>query len=227
MSCESFRVKKSPKFKARGMEKIKLKVCGMRDEKNILEVGILAPDFMGFIFYEKSPRFVGSSFQVPSGLQQVSRVGVFVNETTDAMLLKAKDHMFEYLQLHGRETVEQCAELKESKIKVIKAFAVGDEMDFTVTKPYAEVCEYFLFDTKGKNFGGNGHPFNWKVLHHYDQRVPFFLSGGIGPENVNDVKALNGLNLYALDVNSGVEETPGVKNYEKIKRLKDILYSNN
>lgn len=199
----------------------------MRDETNILEVGTLAPDFMGFIFYEKSPRFVGPSFQVPFGLQAVSRVGVFVNETTEVMLLKAKDHMFEYLQLHGHETVEQCAELKENKIKIIKAFAVGDEMDFAVTKPYAEVCDYFLFDTKGKNFGGNGRSFNWKVLYHYDQRVPFFLSGGIGPENVNDVKALKSLNLFALDVNSGVEETPGVKNYEKIKRLKNILYSNN
>jgi phosphoribosylanthranilate isomerase len=203
--------------------KIKLKVCGMRDERNILDVGVLAPDFMGFIFYEKSPRFVGNDFIIPKQLKKVERVGVFVNESTDVMLRKAREHTLDYLQLHGHETVEQCAELKENGIKIIKVFSVDDKMDFSLTKPYQHTCDFFLFDTKGKYFGGNAKVFNWEVLDQYDQKIPFFLSGGIGPDNVQNIKQLEKMNLYGVDVNSGVEISPGNKDIGQIRRLKDIL----
>jgi phosphoribosylanthranilate isomerase len=205
---------------------VKLKICGMRDRENILAAAALLPDLMGFIFYERSPRFVGSTFKVPHELKGVERVGVFVNASIQIMVEKVAEHQLEYVQLHGNESVEQCEELKRNKIKIIKAFPVDDEMDFRTTKPYQQVCDYFLFDTKGKYFGGNGKAFNWAVLERYDQRIPFFISGGITPENVKDVRALTSMNLYAVDVNSGVEKSAGVKDVQAIERLKEILYAN-
>lgn len=204
---------------------IKLKICGMREEENIRQVAALDPDFMGFIFFEKSPRFVGGAFKIPKDLGGIKRVGVFVNESTDEIIQKATEHRLDYAQLHGHETVEQCQELKQHKIKIIKAFAVDDQMNFPLTKPYREACDFFLFDTKGKYFGGNARTFNWSILTKYDQHVPFFLSGGIDPGNIKAVNELRGMNLHAVDVNSGVEISPGVKSTEKISRLKEILNS--
>lgn len=195
----------------------------MKDERNICEIAGLAPDFLGFIFFQKSPRFVGYDFKIPNGLESVKRVGVFVNEATNVMLQKVRDYQLDYLQLHGRETVEQCRELRNKKIKLIKVFAIDDGTDFSQTKPYSEAVDFFLFDTKGKYYGGNAQAFNWKMLSKYDQALPFFLSGGIGPDNVEAVKELKEMNLYAVDVNSGVEKAPGLKDIEKIKKLKDIL----
>jgi phosphoribosylanthranilate isomerase len=202
---------------------IKLKICGMREERNILDVAALSPDYMGFIFYEKSPRFVGHDFKIPDQLGAVKRVGVFVNESTEVMLEKVRDHQLQFLQLHGREPVEQCQELKRSNVKIIKVFAVDSEMNFSQTKSFHGTCDFFLFDTKGKYYGGNAHTFNWTVLTKYDQKTPFFLSGGINPDNVMNVKKLEGMNLHAIDINSGVEASPGVKDVRQISRLKNIL----
>jgi phosphoribosylanthranilate isomerase len=205
------------------MNEIKLKVCGMKEDQNIREVGLLAPDFMGFIFYEKSPRFVGHDFKIPDQPRSVKRVGVFVNASTEVILEKAHDHQLEFIQLHGQEPVEQCQELTRNKLKILKAFAVDDEMDFSLTKPYRDCCDFFLFDTKGKYFGGNAQAFNWNVLKRYDQQTPFFLSGGIGPENVVHVKELKDMNLHAIDINSGVEVRPGLKDVTQISRVKNLL----
>lgn len=208
------------------MNNLKLKVCGMRDDRNIEAVATLQPDLMGFIFYETSPRFVGPEFAVPETLAGVERVGVFVNASTELMVKKVVEHRLGYVQLHGSESVEQCEELKQNNVKIIKAFAVDDEVNFMVTKPYQRVCDYFLFDTRGRHFGGNGKPFNWNVLHRYDQSLPFFLSGGITPGNVTQVKLFSEMNLYGVDLNSGVEISPGIKDPDAIKRVKEILYSN-
>jgi len=206
------------------MKKIKLKVCGMRDDDNILAVADVQPDYMGFIFYPQSPRFVGDDFQflfqVPSSIK---KVGVFVNASSEEMQRQVKRLRLDYLQLHGDESASQCEELKKSGFKVIKAFSVGDDFDFDVTKQYQPFVNFFLFDTKGKYYGGNARTFDWSILEKYDQKVPFFLSGGISPYNAADVEKLKDMNVHAVDVNSGVEINPGLKDVVKIDAIKKIL----
>lgn len=203
------------------MNKMKLKVCGMRERVNIREVMELQPDYMGFIFYPKSPRYVGESFELPSSFpRSIGKVGVFVNSGTEEMLSRVRHLNLDYLQLHGNETPQQCEELKKEGVKLIKAFSVDDDFDFSATEPYEGVVDFLLFDTKGKYYGGNARTFNWNVLERYNQQVPFFLSGGISPYNISGIKALEGMNLHAIDINSGVEIEPGLKDIEKIKDIK-------
>jgi phosphoribosylanthranilate isomerase len=203
-------------------EKIKIKVCGMRDAENIRQVADLGPDYMGFIFYPPSPRFVGADFRlIKESPAHIVRVGVFVNATNDEIKKQARAIGFDHVQLHGSESVQQAASLVDAGFKVIKVFSVDDTFDFAATKKYVSVVDYFLFDTKGKFHGGNARTFNWNVLQRYDQDVPFFLSGGISTENMNDITSLAGMNLFALDVNSGVEESPGVKSLTKLKAIFD------
>ena len=201
-----------------------MKVCGMRDRHNILEVLALRPDFMGFIFYRGTPRFVGEDFAIPpDSFGSTSRVGVFVNETTEQIVKTARHFHLDFVQLHGGETVSECAELKDNGIGVIKAFSVDDKMDFNSTNEYRAVVDYFLFDTKGKYFGGNAERFNWNILSRYHQEVPFLLSGGISPQHIDEIKNLGGLNLMGIDVNSGVEISPAYKDVNKIKTIKAKL----
>lgn len=205
-------------------EKIKIKVCGMRDTNNITQVTTLGPDYMGFIFYPASPRYVGVDFKLLDKVKSpVVRVGVFVNTGNEEIMRQSTIVGFDHVQLHGNEGVQQAAALKDSGFKVIKVFSVDDAFDFRVTRQFDRVVDFFLFDTSGKLYGGNARTFNWKVLQRYDQNVPFFLSGGISPENVEDITALEGMNLHALDVNSGVEEAPGLKDLKKLKTLFDTV----
>jgi len=207
-----------------GERKISIKICGMRDADNILQVALFSPDYLGFILFPESPRFVGEDFRIPGSLPlSIERVGVFVNETTEKILQKAKALGFDYIQLHGNESVEQSIALKDNGLKVIKVFSVDNDFNFSVTKPYVPIVDYFLFDAKGKFLGGNAKTFNWEILRHYDQEIPFFLSGGLSAENVAEVFSLNEMNLHALDVNSGVEEIPGVKSTEKLKAFLNNL----
>lgn len=178
---------------------------------------------MGFIFYPKSPRYVGEAFKVPDISHAVKRVGVFVNEATELIVEKAVEYQLDYLQLHGDETIQQCEDLRNQGRKVIKVFSVDDQMDFAVTRPYESVVDFFLFDTKGKYYGGNSRSFDWKILANYEQRVPFFLSGGIGLENMSTIKSLQGMNLHAIDLNSGVETGPAMKDVKKIKQVQGML----
>jgi len=201
---------------------LQLKVCGMRDADNILQVAALRPAYMGFIFYEKSPRFVGESFVLPADFPtDIKKVGVFVNAPAETMLTTAARVGLDALQLHGHESVEVCRQVKAAGLEVIKVFSVDDDFDFAGTQPYRAVADYFLFDTKGKLYGGNAQTFDWSVLGRYDQQVPFFLSGGLTPANVADALLLEGLNVYALDVNSGVETAPGKKDIGLIQELKN------
>jgi len=199
---------------------IKLKICGMREPSNIVEVAGLQPEYMGFIFYKKSPRCVPADFKIPSEfLGAVKRVGVFVNEELEQIISLVSQHQLDFVQLHGNESVAFCEKLKEQSIRVIKVFSVDDKFDFKVTKAYSDVADYFLFDTKGKYHGGNGQAFDWGLLQRYDQEIPFFLSGGLSVDNIANVNTLKNLNLHAIDVNSGLETTPGVKDVAKVEEL--------
>lgn len=204
---------------------VKLKICGIRDPANIAEVTALQPDYMGFIFYDKSPRYVGMDFEKPPIPASIKSVGVFVNEKTETILEKISQHKLDFAQLHGTESSEQCQKLKENGVKIIKAFSIDNDFNFESVKPYTDYVSYFLFDTKGKYFGGNATVFDWTLLQKYDQQVPFFLSGGISAENVSAVHKISSKNLHSIDVNSGVEMSPGVKDVSKIKELKRVISS--
>jgi len=199
---------------------IAIKICGMRDRENILEVASLGPQYLGFIFYPRSPRFVGDDFRIPFKLpMSIKRVGVFVNAPNSEIQQKATSIGLDFIQLHGNESPEQCAELKAAELGVIKVFSVDKNFKFDVTTPYKKVVDYFLFDTKGKHYGGNATTFDWSILKKYDQQIPFFLSGGLSPENVSSLGDVLKMNLHALDLNSGVEVSPGLKNVEKIESI--------
>jgi phosphoribosylanthranilate isomerase len=204
---------------------LKLKVCGMRDADNIVEVVSLKPDYMGFIFYEKSKRFVGNDFYVPLDFSSaIKRVGVFVNEKVDMILKQIVRHKLDYVQLHGNESPEDCKALIE-RVGVIKVFSVDNQFDFYTTKAYQPFSDFFLFDTKTESYGGSGKAFDWSLLKSYDQQIPFFLSGGLSPENIGRIKELENMNLHAIDVNSGVEISPAIKDITKVKSIKNILNS--
>lgn len=199
---------------------MRLKVCGMRDHDNIMAVAALQPDYMGFIFYEKSPRYVGEDFVLPRNFPStVKKVGVFVNESTERIAAQIENYNLDYVQLHGSESVDQLKALSTYGVKIIKVFSVGEDFDFATTLVYEEFSDYFLFDTKGKYFGGNAQAFDWQILKQYNNSIPFFLSGGLTPDNVGDIQTLQGLNLHALDINSGVELSAGIKDVTRIKKV--------
>ena len=192
----------------------------MRDANNIRQVADVHPDFMGFIFYPPSPRFVGVDFDIPNEFPyEIKRVGVFVNEKSTRVLEIATKNKLDFLQLHGDESVEYCLELKNAGFGVIKVFRVAADFDFNQTNSYLEVVNYFLFDTKGKYYGGNALKFDWALLKKYDQKIPFFLSGGIDSKDVNTILELEGMNLVAIDINSGVEQSPGLKDIIKLSEV--------
>ena len=199
---------------------MKLKVCGMCQPENILEVAGLAPDYLGFIFYRESVRFVGDTFTVPEGIpRRIKKVGVFVNQTLDEMFLLANRHKLDFIQLHGEETAPVCRQIRRQGLGVIKAFRIDEGFDFNEVHAYRDAIDYVLFDTKGKRYGGNGVPFDWTLLKKYDQGIPFFLSGGIAPDLLQSMDLLKDMNLHALDVNSRVEKEIGIKDVELIREF--------
>ena len=201
---------------------MKLKVCGMKYEQNIKDVAQLHPDYMGFIFYEKSPRYFNGNLPIlPKSTQ---KVGVFVNAFLDDILDKIRRYNLQFVQLHGNESPNFCKALKKTSVKVIKVFSISDDFNFDTIKPYESVCDYFLFDTKGKYHGGNGIAFDWNLLKNYPSKKPFFLSGGIGVEEIEKIKKMN-LPIHAIDVNSKFEIEPGLKNLQLIKELQNEISS--
>ncbi len=199
---------------------MKLKICGMKYPDNLAEVAQLQPDYLGFIFYEKSPRYMADTLS-PEVVQLVSasiqRVGVFVNATTEFMQEKATRYGLQALQLHGHEAPEQCYELQQAGYVIIKAISIGRE-GFTLDQvvPYQPYVDFFLFNTQGKQPGGNGLTFDWNVLKNYAFDTPFFLSGGIGPEEITAIRQLTLPRLYGLDVNSRFETEAGRKDTDKL-----------
>ena len=198
------------------MTKTKLKICGMKYAENILQTSELLPDFMGFIFWKKSSRYFDG--EIPELPESVQKVGVFVNESLKNVLAAVQKHGLDIVQLHGNESVVYCFELKKQNIKIIKVFSVENDFDFDHLKPFESFVDYFLFDTKGELPGGNGTTFNWEILKNYNSDKPFFLSGGIGIDQIENIKKLN-LPIFAIDINSKFETAPGLKNTELIKQF--------
>ena len=202
---------------------MKLKVCGMRSSKNIINLAKIMPDYIGLIFWESSKRFVCNS--TPDVREPVKKVGVFVDASLEYIKECIEAHKLKAVQLHGNESPELCGELGEVDVEIIKAFAVQRQFDFSEIVDYESVCDYFLFDTKGKLPGGNGQHFDWTILKDYPSKKPFFLSGGIGPNDCVAIASIIKLNLplYAIDVNSKFEIEPGFKNIQSIKEFKSKL----
>ena len=212
--------------------KIKLKICGMKFPENIQEIAKLEPDFLGFIFYENSVRNYTEN-TIVSIPNSINKVGVFVNERHEKIIKTIQKYDLNIIQLHGKETESYCLELinqlnhNQLNTKIIKSFSVDDYFVFQTLNDY-QMVDYFLFDTKGKLPGGNGTKFNWKVLDKYHLEKPYFLSGGIGLDDVKSIKEFiktpASKYCFALDVNSQFEIEAGLKNKEKLHQFKTQLY---
>lgn len=198
---------------------MKIKICGMKYTENIQEIAALQPDYLGFIFYDKSPRFMQN--EIPLMEKSISKVGVFVNATLPEIEAKARQHSLEFIQLHGDESPDFCDSVQQLKLKVIKSFNIDNQFNFKILEEYKTYCDYFLFDTKGQQYGGNGTVFDWTLLSQYHLPKPYFLSGGIGPESISDLKAFISTAAaqycHAIDLNSRFETQPGQKNPETLK----------
>jgi len=222
---------------------MKLKICGMNH--NPTEVAQLQPDYLGFIFWEPSSRYF--SGDMPTLPNSIKKVGVFVDAPLEEVLKKVEQHQLNAVQLHGKESAMYCKSLRHPELvsgshtsemlnqvrsdefEIIKVFSIKDDFDFDGLKDYEEVCDYFLFDTKGKLPGGNGYTFDWTVLEKYSSNKPYFLSGGIGLDSKEKLKSfLNSpasKNCFAIDVNSKFETAPGLKSIEDLKIFIESLES--
>ena len=204
----------------------------MKFPENIQEIALLEPDFLGFIFYENSVRNYTEN-SIGSISESIKKVGVFVNERHEKIIKTIQKYDLNIIQLHGKETESYCLELinqlnhNQLNTKIIKSFSVDDYFVFQTLNDY-QMVDYFLFDTKGKLPGGNGTKFNWKVLDKYHLEKPYFLSGGIGLDDVKSIKEFiktpASKYCFALDVNSQFEIEAGLKNKEKLHQFKTQLY---
>lgn len=205
---------------------MKVKVCGMRDSHNIRAIAELGIDYMGFIFWDKSPRKV--NLQLFSEKEEemamnshVKRVGVFVDEPLQNVIDKATSFHLDFIQLHGNESATYIDKLRQlTNAKIIKAISIREAEDVNRWRDYNGHVDMLLFDTKCKCIGGSGEQFDWSVLERYDGEIPFLLSGGIGPGDVERVKAFHHPSCIGVDLNSKFEDAPGLKN---IKMLNDFL----
>lgn len=186
-----------------------IKVCGMREAGNIREAEHTGVDWMGFICYPRSPRFVARR---PAYLpRHVRRIGVFVNARQEEIMRRADELGLYGIQLHGSETPELCRHIRATGLQVIKAFAVGRTEGLVRTEAYADCCDYFLFDTPSLGHGGSGRTFDWQLLDEYQGRVPFLLSGGLTPASLPDLLRFHHPRWAGIDLNSGFETAPAVK----------------
>ncbi|MEL6988504.1 MAG: phosphoribosylanthranilate isomerase [Bacteroidota bacterium] len=196
---------------------LKIKVCGMRDPQNVKELSLLDIDYVGFIFHEKSKRNVNGIEVLPIETSDKKRVGVFVNKAVDFIEEKIRIHKLNAVQLHGDETPRFCKALYDEGVDVIKVFSIDDDFDFSITKEYEDVVNYFLFDTKGHARGGNGVVFDWSLLEKYEGNIPFILSGGLSLQSLEELKQLEHEMLFGIDLNSRFEIEPALKNIELLK----------
>lgn len=197
----------------------------MKYVDNLMMVAAVQPDYLGFIFYDQSKRnFEGVIPKLPKGIK---KTGVFVNEYLEIVVSLVEEYQLEAIQLHGDESIDYIKELKGHlpRVEVIKVFGIKDSFDFSILESYIEEVDYFLFDTKGKERGGNGVKFDWSVLKEYPFDKPFFLSGGIDLDDIAKVNEIgeSHLPVYAVDINSRFETKPGVKNIKEVKSFKNKL----
>jgi phosphoribosylanthranilate isomerase len=210
---------------------LKIKICGMREPENIRDVAELRPDLMGFIFFPHSPRDAGQILnqdvlaELP---KKIRKTGVFVNEDIETIAGIVRKYSLDIVQLHGNETQDQCRKLREKEIPVIKVFNIKDSSSLRLCYEYQSCTEYFLFDTSTPKYGGSGNKFDWKILDEYNLDHPFILSGGISPDDISNILAINNPSFYGIDINSRFEIKPGIKNIETLKLfISEIrLYTN-
>lgn len=195
-----------------------IKICGMRYPENIDEIAPLTPMMMGFIFYPGSPRDAsGLDEAVVKNLPSYIRpVAVTVNRSFDEIMDLCNKYGFKVVQLHGDENPALCRRLKEAGLTVFKAIAVGDSVDKEALKEYEGTVDLFLFDTKSDKHGGSGCKFSWDLLEGYDLDVPYLLSGGIGPDDVEAIVAAMRPGMAGIDINSRFEDAPGHKDLGKL-----------
>lgn len=205
---------------------MKLKVCGLTKLDQIQELISLKVDFLGFIFYEKSPRYVLNHLNLKeiSEIPHAGKVGVFVNETIENVIDFSVKANLNFIQLHGDEDDHYIANLKNNlpnQIKMIKVIRIGNQTSEELQKNINQqpsTINYLLFDTDSKAFGGTGKTFDWKILNEVEISIPYFLSGGISLENVHQIPTIN-TQPFSLDINSKFEFEPGIKDLEKIKEF--------
>lgn len=199
----------------------------MREPENISGVKALSPDYMGFIFYKGSKRYIGGLAPelVHTVAAGIKATGVFVNEDLDTVIQAAREYQLAAVQLHGEESPAYCLQVKDNLrgVEVIKAFGIGADFDFNILIGYSGTADYFLFDTQTVEHGGSGKKFDWSLLKAYTGTTPYFLSGGIGLEHAMELREIQDPRLYALDVNSRFEIEPGLKDLDKLTDFKNIL----
>jgi phosphoribosylanthranilate isomerase len=207
---------------------MKVKICGIQQPKNLQQVAALKPDYMGFIFYPKSPRYVmshlnASDFEnIP---ESIKKIGVFVNEDPEVIMEYVEQFNLDGIQFHGDESPDTIYKFRNIGLVLFKAFGLQDDFDFDKLKEYEHAVDYFLLDTKTSQYGGSGQKFNWDILKNYSSSKPFLLSGGIGVEELEDVMSLQGMPIHAVDLNSKLEISPGLKDIDKVKQAIKIIYN--
>ena len=205
---------------------MKIKVCGMKDPENMQALSELPIDMMGLIFYEKSPRCIDerNADQINALSLDIPKVGVFVDAPLEVISEKVERFQLQFVQLHGKESPDFCRALRKEGVAVIKAFQIKTIEDLKMCRLYEDCCDYFLFDTPTHKFGGSGNKFDWEALSAYTGTIPFFLSGGIAPEDAETIHQLNFPQLFAVDLNSRFETAPGIKDIDKIREfISDVL----
>lgn len=195
----------------------------MKYSDNRQEVEKLPVDFLGFIFYPESRRYAGTMTEPRLFATTKKKVAVFVNESVFEIIGLAKNLGFDFIQLHGMENVKTCNIIKNQGLKIIKAFNLDESFNFSDLEAYKECVDYFLFDTKSGIPGGSGKKFNWEILNRYEGEIPFFLSGGIQPDDAGTIKEINHPYLFGVDLNSGFEDSPGMKNIPKLTSFMNAL----
>ncbi len=206
------------------MREIKIKICGLKDPSNITEVAMLKPQYMGFILYESSPRYVSleeTSKLVKNIPASIQKVGVLVNEPIKNALETAQSGVFDLLQLHGDESIDYCGKLSTC-IGIIKAFSISETLPKNLSD-YQAFCTMFLFDNAGEKYGGTGKMFDHRILSGYSLDTGFILSGGISPADSMYIKSINSSRLVAVDLNSRFEVKPGIKDINLLKKFIEKL----
>jgi len=203
---------------------MKIKICGLRDPDNIKAVAALSPDYMGFICYAPSPRYVAD---LPASVldalpSDIYKTAVFVNEDEKTISDLIDTFGFDVVQLHGNEDADFADRLRE-KATVLKAFGLHAAFDFSVLNEYEGKVDFFLFDTKTDLHGGSGKTFDWSILNSYNLNTPFFLSGGLSLDNLHEVQEIQHPMFYGVDLNSKFEIKPGLKDIEKLKEAFNII----
>ena len=206
---------------------MELKICGLTEEQNIHDIiQAVKPDYLGFIFYKHSSRYVENQLAmetVKSLPDDIHKTGVFVNSPLASVLKIASEYGLDTLQLHGDETPAFCANCKARLYNVIKVISIGKSLDVSLMKQYSEACDYFLFDTAGEYKGGNGEKFNWRLLNEYTLDKPYFLSGGIAPEDAETIRSIKDPKFFGIDINSRFEVKPGIKDIKKIEEFSNRI----